>query len=256
MEYKTKRKFYYFFRTNYRHRKYAQDGLNKLRQYGDIVLIGGMLRDIILFGNWGFKSDLDCVIKPKDINEFDKYMMGLGAHVNKFGGYAIQLNRWKIEVWPLERTWAHVNRHVNVSDFKDLRKVTFFNCDAIIYDLNQKSFIVNDSYFDDLSNRILEINLKPNPNPTGNAVRAFRYALTKGFHWGPNLMYFMAEVIDSVGWDDLRKSELRSFNTQYIDLINRDTMNRALNSQISTSELSSFSLSDFERNKQLKLPVN
>jgi hypothetical protein len=35
------------------------------------VLIGGMLRDLALFGNAGFKSDLDFVIAPYDLNSFE-----------------------------------------------------------------------------------------------------------------------------------------------------------------------------------------
>ena len=54
------------------------------------------------------------------------------------------------------------------------------------------------NYFDDLERKLLEINFRPNPNPVGNAVRALRYGLVKGFLWGTLLTYFVAETIEKL----------------------------------------------------------
>jgi hypothetical protein len=254
MQQEVEKRVKYFLRSRYRGREDVRRNLNELSAYGHLVLIGGMLRDVALFGNARFKSDLDLVIDPYDPVAFENHMHKIHARVNKFGGYALPSKTWQIDVWPLKRTWAHVHGHVSVKSVKDLRHVTFFNCDAIIYDLAHKCLYQKLGYFDDLERRLLEINLRPNPNPTGNAVRALRYALIKGFRWGPNLSKFMEETIDEVGWNSLKEYEIRSFNTRYLDMIDVNTFARRLRRFLSTSD-NVFEPSSDRKNAQLHLSI-
>lgn len=115
-----------------------------------------------------------------------------------------------------------------MSTVNDLRRATFFNCDAIVYDIESSSIRASKNYFDDLKGKVLEINLEPNPNPSGSSVRAFRYALLKGFSWGPKLSRYVAETIDTVGWDSLVEGEVRSFGTRYLDTLDRTQFNQEL----------------------------
>lgn len=253
MEHLLEKRVQYFLNSPYRGREDVRRALRELRAHGHLVLIGGMLRDVAMFGNAGFKSDLDFVIDPYDLAAFEKQMHAIGARVNRFGGYALPSKRWQIDVWPLQRTWAHLQGHVRVRTVGDLREVTFFSCDAIIYDLAYKRLCARPGYFDDLNRKILEINLRPNPNPKGNAVRAFRYALIKGFQWGPNLSRFVAEIIDEIGWNALRENEIRSFKTRYLDTLEIGALKRELNHHLSASD-SLFNPSAFQRNVQLQLP--
>ena len=186
MERQLESRIQYFFRSRYRGREDVRNVLRDLRRHGRLVLVGGMLRDLALFGNAGFRSDLDFVIAPYDLSGFEKHMESIGARVNRFGGYALPSRKWQIDVWPLERTWAHVAGHARVRTIGDLRGATFFRCDAILYDLDYRKLRAAPDYFGELTKKVLEINLRPNPNPKGNAVRAFRYALMKGFRWGPS----------------------------------------------------------------------
>lgn len=254
MEYLLEKRVRYFLNSPYRGRENMWPTLRELRAQGHLVLIGGMLRDVAMFGNAGFKSDLDFVINPYDLAAFEKQMHAIGARVNRFGGYALPSKKWQIDVWPLQRTWAHLEGYVRVRMVGDLRDVTFFSCDAIIYDLAYKKLCAKPGYFDDLDRKMLEINLRPNPNPKGNAVRALRYALMKGFHWGPNLSRFVAETIDEVGWDALRESEIRSFKDRYLDTLEADALKRELDHYPSASDGLLFNPSAFQRNVQLQLP--
>ncbi|MDO5705808.1 MAG: hypothetical protein Q4G49_12165 [Paracoccus sp. (in: a-proteobacteria)] len=253
MEHLLEKRVRYFLNSPYRGREDVRRTLRELHAHGHLVLIGGMLRDVAMFGNAGFKSDLDFVIDPYDLAAFEKHMHAIGARVNRFGGYALPSKRWQIDVWPLQRTWAHLKGYVRVSTVGDLRDVTFFSCDAIIYDLSHKKLSAKPGYFDDLDRKVLEINLRPNPNPKGNAVRAFRYALIKGFHWGPNLSRFVAETIDEVGWNALRESEISSFKTRYLDMLDLVSLKRELDHHLSTSD-GLFRPTAFQRNVQLQLP--
>jgi hypothetical protein len=249
------RRIRYFLNSHSRGREDVRASLSMLREYGRLVLIGGMLRDIALFGNAGFKSDLDFVIDPENLLSFEKCMRTVGAKINRFGGYSLPSKKWQIDIWPLQHTWANREGYVHVRTVDDLREVTFFNCDAIIYDLVDKRLSAKSDYFHDLNNKILEINLRPNPNPMGNAVRAIRYALVKGFRWGPKLSLFMAEAIDEFGWNTLREYEMRSFRTNYFDTLRLQELHRHLTKRLSMSgDLTMFDPADFRKNVQIELP--
>lgn len=228
--------------------------LHGLKKYGRIALIGGMIRDLALFGNLDFRSDIDFVIVPHDLSLFEGHMSAIGARTNRFGGYALPPGKWQIDIWPMERTWARLENHVSGWTVGDLRKITFFNCDAIVYDLTHKKMYTNPNYFDELDRKLLEINLLPNPNPEGNAVRAFRYALIKEFYWGPKLSRFVAEMIDKVGWDSLRRNEFNSFRTRYLDTLKLSDFQRQLERHVSTCNDDMFDPSAFKREIQLELP--
>ncbi|CDX27986.1 conserved hypothetical protein [Mesorhizobium sp. ORS 3359] len=255
MERLVEKKVLYFLSSRYRGREDVRDTLRELREYGRLVMIGGAIRDIALFGNAGFKSDLDLVIDTNDLVDFERRMKVIGARVNRFGGYALPLRRWQVDVWPLKRTWAHLNGHVRVESFKDLPKATFFTCDAVIYDLEERNLISRDGYFDELSKRVLEVNLLPNPNPKGNAVRAIRYSLLKGFRWGPGLAKFFAETVGEVGWAALEKEEERSFNARCLGMMNSAEFLKELNRFLLRKETSAFEPLSFRRVLQLELPL-
>lgn len=264
MNLRLKKKLHYFFNSHHRGREGMRQALNKLREHGRLALVGGMLRDIALFGNLEFKSDLDFVIDPVDLQSFEKHMIAFGARSNRFGGYSLPVNwgdSWKIDIWPLERTWAHVEGHAVVKNFADLVNATFFNCDAIIYDigvgkLGAGKLVFASEYFQHLDRRILEINLQPNPNPMGNAVRAFRYALVKGFCWGPKLSRFLEDRISPDGWDAMIESEKRSFQFRHLEKVKIEELRRALSIHVLTGASTPFNVTAFQRNVQLNLPIS
>lgn len=228
--------------------------LHELEGLGPLVLIGGMLRDLALFGNADFRSDLDFVINPVDPELFDNKLMGMGASVNRFGGYALKAGKWLIDVWPLQRTWARIAGHADVNGFEDLKRVTFFSCDSIIYDIYTNKISAPSDYFINLDRKILDINLRPNPNPHGNAVRAFRYAMLKGFRWGPKLTEFVAEMIDEIGWDDLGQQEHRSYRTAFIPNLKRRDFEKALRCNLSAAHAEPFVPTRYLGGNQLELP--
>ncbi len=155
MERLLKRKLNYFFSTHYRARDDIQATLSQLRALGQLALVGGMMRHLALFGNAGFRSDLDFVINPWNIEDFEKKMLSMGAKENRFGGYSLPSRKWQIDVWPLQRTWARVAGHVPVRTFNDLRQATFFTSDAIVYHLSSRTAVTTTDYFEKLNSRIL-----------------------------------------------------------------------------------------------------
>jgi hypothetical protein len=256
MKTRVERRLKYFFASRHRGRADVHRVLANLTEMGELALIGGMIRDVALFGNIGFRSDLDFVINARDLNAFEKRMTAMAAQRNRFGGYTLPSRKWRIEVWPLERTWAHVTGHAIVRSFDDLQKVTFFDCDAAVFKMASRQLVARSGYFEDLSARLLGINLRPTPNPTGNAVRAFRYAFRKGFRWSRPLCQFVAETIDEFGWDALVQKELRAHRTYYLGELERQSFERALNRFMAgCSGGQTFDPIPHNRGHQLDLPL-
>jgi hypothetical protein len=199
----------YFFASQACHRPEVALFSNLLLSLGPTVVIGGFLRDICISGN--FNSDVDFVVAPASISEFERLVGHFGGRANRFGGFGITLNRWKVDVWPLERTWAAVSGHVAVSCLDDLMKVTFFDWDAILYSVGDQKLISGHAYFDRIRTRVIDVNLEPNPNPVGNAVRALRYAYRWGAQFGERLASHVVKQIKDHGWSTLVDGERRSF---------------------------------------------
>jgi hypothetical protein len=256
MERQLERRVRYFFDSQRRGRSDVLRFIRALEGVGQLVVIGGMLRDLMLLGNARFRSDLDFVIDPVRADIFEAKMREMGARLNKFGGYSLTAHKWKIDVWSLHDTWAHTAGYVPVNEFSDLRKITFFTCDAIIYNLSTKKIIAIDGYFNQMRQKIIEINLRPNPNPQGNAVRAFRYAVLKEFKWGPKLTQFVAETIAETGWESLVARERSSFNTSYIATIARRDFEMSLKLYLSERNAHPFTPMQYFLNDQLELPLN
>lgn len=182
-----RRRASYFFASPARGRTEVAQFASLLGKMGDVAVVGGMLRDLHLEGNRAFKSDVDFVAKPCDLADFDKTLRMMGAKVNRFGGYALCLSRWKVEVWPVERTWAARHGHATVNHVEDVLRTTFFDWDAVLFKPLERRVVAGEDYFEKTTCRVLDINLQPNPNPRGNAVRALRYAWRWNARMSPRL---------------------------------------------------------------------
>ena len=253
MEHLLDKKVRYFLNSHHRGREEVRNALKELRIYGRIALVGGMLRDIALFGNAGFNSDLDFVIDTYDREKFDQHMTDIGAKLNRFGGYSVPSRKWRIDIWPLERTWAHVHGHTQVRTLGDIRNATFFTSDAIVYDLTSHEILTQSGYFEALRRKALDINLLPNPNPCGNAVRALRYALLKGFNWETNLSRFMLGILTEFHWKQLCDYEYSSFKTHHLRTLNETDLRLALEAHCQGTEQLLFNPSLFQISKQFDL---
>ena len=251
----TERRLGYFFGTRRRWREEVQNTRDRLQEFGPVVVIGGMIRDLALAGNREFGSDVDFVVRPIDVSRFEAFMDQTAAKRNKFGGYNLHSSHWRIDVWPLQKTWANEAGYVKVKTFPDLLRCTFFDVDAIIYSLQSKKVTCRRNYFTQLKRRELEINLRANPNPIGNAVRALRYAATRNFGWGPRLCEFVAEQIEEAGWDELRQREMQSFRTWHIAEMDQDKVQGELFMHLKSKRQDIFRSGGWCHNTQGELPL-
>lgn len=253
MEHSLKKKIRYFLSSQYRGRSEIHGTLRELQSFGPIVIVGGILRDLILSNNLEFRSDLDLVIDPPDPDSFRDYVIWFGAKKNRFGGFSLPGRKWKIDIWLLKETWAHQAGFVDVMKFDDLLNTTFFNCDAIVYELTSGKVVTKNRYFRELSRRWLEINLRPNPNPIGNTVRAFRYAMMKNFSWGPKLSEHVDATLESTDWSTLVKYELHSHHSRTIEYFGKGKFRDNLRRHVAAGRDEEFFPFDSDKKEQLSL---
>jgi hypothetical protein len=140
--------------------------LGQLEQIGHLALVGGAVRDVARVGIERFRSDLDFVFHNGDLQAYVRLMEKLGAARNRFGGYRFDVGRTQVDVWALEHTWAHVAGYRRVGSIEDVLRCTFFDWDAILYDLPTRRIITFESYFNRVRSGVLDINLLENPKVT------------------------------------------------------------------------------------------
>jgi hypothetical protein len=135
----------------------------------------------------------------------------LNARPNRFGGYAFHHPHWKIDFWALETTWALRQGHVSVSTLADVTQSTFFDCDAILYDLHGRSVIASENYFERLHQNTIDIQLAPNPSLDGNLLRAIRRLLCWGSRPGERLSAFIGENLTDASLLRIQEVEARLY---------------------------------------------
>lgn len=257
MERSLKRKVRYFLESRYRGRAEVHGILAEMRRIGTVVIIGGLLRDLMLLSKAErFRSDVDIVVDTSNPMLFNDYMSSRNAKLNRFGGYRIEGQYWTVDAWLLENTWAHQMGHVHIGSCRDLVHTTFFNCDAIIYDVASKEVCAKQGYFDELSRRFLEINLRPNPNPVGSAVRALRLSVENQFSWGPSLSMFINELLENTNWESLVSYEQNSYNTQTIGYFFRKPFREKLRRYVRFKRSGGFVPFEKGNVKQLELSLS
>lgn len=185
-------------------------------RFKNVGVIGGLVRDFARGGRSAFKSDLDLVIEASSV-EVACLAESVGASPNRFGGYGFVDGPWKIDFWALERTWAATSGHVHVSHLPDVIRCTFFDWDAVVYDIKLKKLSCDRDYLEKIRSSRLEINLRANPSELGNLLRAARRIIRWGLEPGPVLRSFIVERLDNQAFDRMRAEERQKFSFRVTD---------------------------------------
>lgn len=181
-----------------------------------VGIIGGLVRDFALGGRYAFRSDLDLVVQG-DPHEVAQLASRVGAVANRFGGYGYTEGPWKIDFWALQNTWAATAGHVAVRDLADVVQCTFFDWDAVVYDLHNRRVVCDKTYFQRIHSRKLEISLRSNPGEMGNLLRAARRIIRWRLTPGPALAQFIVERLDDETFAALKAAERRKYGDRMLD---------------------------------------
>lgn len=149
--------------------------IKSLSEFGEVLVFGGLLRDIALFGVKGFNSDIDLVVDCSVDKLASFFFEGeLVFSRNKFGGYRVEVGGWTIDVWPIRETWAFKQNHVAYIGRESLLLTTITNWDAVVFSFKDKKIISAPSYLECLRLGELEVVLTENPSKSGVLMRVVR----------------------------------------------------------------------------------
>lgn len=176
-----------------------------------VGLIGGAVRDLAFQSIREFNSDVDFVLCVDDRHAFDRMISKLNLKRNAFGGYRTEVGGLRVDFWEASGSWAHLNGHYKVSSLEDIRHTTFFNLDALIFDVGGRKLIADEKVLQGLLDKFLDINLRPNPNEDGAAVRALRRLWKHQLNASQTLIEFLSDRIESSGWEALIDRDRKAF---------------------------------------------
>jgi hypothetical protein len=185
------------------------------RRFGEVAIIGGMVRDFARVGAPGFHSDIDLVIHaPRE--DVQAFATEIGASSNAFGGNRTVVDGWEIDFWPLKETWACREGHVELDKIEDVLRSTFFDHDAILYHLGRRQVICDADYIAIQRRNIIEINLEPNPSIHGSLYRAARRILGWELSAGQRLGRYIERHLDAQAFEKLTADEIRKQATPIV----------------------------------------
>ncbi len=178
----------------------------KFEPLGPVAIIGGLVRDIARKGKVGFRSDIDLVIDAEPAR-IAALAATLDATPNRFGGFASIHSHWKVDFWSLPNTWASAVGLVRTDTLADLVDTTFFDCDAICYEVQKRKVHALPGYFERLAERTIDVNLLPTPSIDGNLLRAARRILLWHFRPGQGLRAFIDRELNEESFDRIVATE-------------------------------------------------
>lgn len=184
-------------------------------RFDNVAIVGGMVRDFARVGKRGFQSDIDIVIDAPAAAVADM-AKSVRARTNAFGGHSMAELGWSVDFWALETTWAIREGHVIAGSLADFTRSTFFNYDAVLYDLKRRRVLHDDSYLDGLQRKVMEVNLLPNPTIIGNLYRAVRRILLWDLSPGDLLASFIADNLDNASFREIVTTDNRKSATPFL----------------------------------------
>jgi predicted nucleotidyltransferase len=191
----------------------TQQFLSAVGVIGDVAIFGGMVRDIAFSGSRDFRSDVDAVIATEDHASLDKLVRSYDHTKNRFGGYRIQLSRSSVDLWTLDSTWAFRSGVVQGRCFADLIRTTFFDWDAIVFEVRSGRIHTIDGYLERLRRRLVDINLPTNPNPLGAVLRTLRLVVSQRAALSNNLADHLCEHLATFDTPTICRTERGSFKS-------------------------------------------
>ncbi len=189
----------------------AKKFIKDIEEVGEVAIFGGLLRDLCLETNRTFCSDIDIVVETDDERGLASKVAEFDAVKNSFGGYRLQYHKWSIDLWSLKNTWAFKEGLVKEESFDSLLKTTFFNWDAVVLNSSKSKIYSIENYLKKLNDRVVDINLKENPNDIGILVRALRLLEKRNAKFSYNLSEYVFFEIENHGVDKILNDELDSY---------------------------------------------
>lgn len=203
--------------------------LRLLESMGNIILVGGSIRDILI--NNEIPRDIDFILDTnKDIGLIlNKYK---NCKKNRFGGYKLNINSVEFDIWRISDHWAF-KENILENQKSNLKNSTFLNFDSLFYNITLKKIIDIDLFNRCMNEKILDITLKDeyieyNPSKDINVLRMLiimnKWKLKLSNRSRKYILGWLKENQNSFQ-DKLYKAQIKHYKRQLMDEF---TMNKIL----------------------------
>lgn len=180
----------------------------------EAFIFGGLIGEILRHRTRATPRDVDIVVADLPIAEIQKRFRFGANRINRFGGLAVTLGKWKFDVWPLDNTWAFKEGLVAAPYVSNLPRTTFLNIEAVAVELFPGAAgrrVFDGGCFEAWHKRCLDINLEENPDPSRAALRALFSAFKYDFQISPRLSSYIIKHTERAAPSDLTEMEIKHF---------------------------------------------
>jgi hypothetical protein len=193
----------FFFSGN---RRVPQEILERLRCLEtSIYLVGGVARDLAVFGSNAKIRDIDIVVASdvsterlaQTVREFIKRR-------TRFGGLQLSDGSIDVDVWPLDQTWAIREKLVVGADLAALANSAFLNIESVVIELTSTGvgeMFCSDAFLTGIANQKVDLHLSASPFPRICALRSLIKVAEIGYSMGSALQHFLMEMRPSLTLD-------------------------------------------------------
>lgn len=223
--------------------------LNYLMGRTRTYLFGGVLRDLALCGVDGLEADIDLVYEGK-VDSESLIRHGIRTKANRFDGYRTRTDRWLVDFWSVEDTWAFRNHVVEYRSIESLLETTITNWESVLYDITQERIMFKDGYLKDINDLYLDTVLEENPNSIGLYVRLIRTYLHKDACFlSARAASAIRNAVCEYSFEYLSAYEARHYRSSYITRSDYDYIR--LNKELSKQDLLPVTLDKVNRSPML-----
>lgn len=187
-------------------------------------LFGGVVRDLALYGKQdlldrGADIDIVCGARGRGASMFFESLDARpGVVKNRFGGFRMTTDRWKVDIWPAAETWAFRDGHSKYVSVESLLETTITNWEAVLFRLDRGPLVYRPTYFEEICSGYLDIVLHDNPNQLGMYVRLVRACIAGPvFRLSGKARTVFKEAAEQYSFEDLRSYERGHYSRRYIE---------------------------------------
>jgi hypothetical protein len=187
----------------------ALNFLYEVSKHTEGYIFSGLIRNFFL-GNETIR-DVDIVL-ASDI-ELEKLYPNYKFKRNSFGGYKIEINNTKIDIWILEDTWAlqyQKSFDFNFDLDKYIPNTAFFNFSSIIFSLTENRFHFTTDFLRFLRDKKVDLVYLPNANYHLCVINTFYYTDTYYLGIGEKLRRFIIKFYKS-NFEKYEEIQLKHF---------------------------------------------
>lgn len=174
-----------------------------------VYIFSGVIRNFLL----GYLSNRDIDFVALDSQKIViplSLLRSVSIRKNKFDGYKLTIGNLTIDCWDVSKTWGILQEGMKNNAYS-LMNTAFFNFSSIVYDYNNKRFLISEDFCEFYSTHIMEVVYTKNPRVETCIVNTLYYADFFGFSIGKSLRkWVVRNYRESLDFGDAQMSRFQS----------------------------------------------